>query len=154
VLIGRETAHFEHIRRPRPTDSKRRSSTHPQRSRKWRCAGDLSFAFGRSDGAFAYADTGLLGFLHESGALPELLWRDGCCEDSEELVLRTSFHLLFPFLRLERNTADDLDSFRRPQSTTPASHPYCQLPVPSQDPRTSISPTGSIQSLHMAPLRN
>jgi hypothetical protein len=152
VLIERETAYSKHVCRSRSTYSKRRSSTHPQRSRKWRGAGDLSLAFGRSHAAFAYADAGFLGFLHESGALPELLWRDGCCEDSEELVLCMSSHL--PYLP----TVFEIDLLRIPhrhhQSTTHASLPCYQLPVSSQDLQTSTSPMASIRSLHTAQPRN
>lgn len=57
----------------------------------------MSPGSGRSHFAPADGDARLLRLLHESGALPELLWRDGCCEDTEELVLR-SFNSIFPSL--------------------------------------------------------
>lgn len=89
-------AHPQHLRHPRPANPQRRASANPQRPRDQRRARDMSPGSARSHFAPADGDARLLGLLHESGALPELLWRDGCCEDTEELVL-CLFILSLPF---------------------------------------------------------
>lgn len=109
----------------------------------------MSLRPARSHAALTNGDARLLRLLHESGALPELFWRDGCREDTEELVLCMSFYTSPPTDMYAQANTSDLD--RHHQSTTRASHLYFPRLAPYLDLRTCISPTVSTQSLHTVP---
>lgn len=76
------TALTKHLRRSGLAATRSGPRSDPARSQRRRRAGDMSLETGRGQAAPAHANARFLRLLHQSGALPELLWRDGGSEDS------------------------------------------------------------------------